>query len=393
MNKKIIILISSVLIALVGIFAYAQIKSKSSSNGDNSSKYTAMKIGSTTSKAYLSVDGKVEANDTKKVYVDKKLKVKEIFVKEGDYVEKDALLMTFDENSRNTLIRNIEKEKLNLSKLQRNLNVERQLQKIGGSSRNSVLELEESVRTSQIAIEEYNEDLEKTVEFIKSPVSGTITSLTAEENYSVNTEQPLMEITDLTEVKIVLEIPEYDIINVKLGQKIDILPEVYEKKKTFNGKVIDISKISKTSSSSSENIVEIEVKPDSSIDHLLPGFKVSATVYLDAGDEGINIPKTALLEDNSTKTFYVFVVSLDNNQTSGTIERKDVKIKNIPQGDEVAIESGIKIGDTILTTPSITQKNGDKVNISFETAKRQAARQSRTNGNSGGGPGGGGPPM
>lgn len=393
MNKKIIILISSVLIALVGIFAYTQIKSKSSSNGDNSSKYIAMKIGSTTSKAYLSVDGKVEANDTKKVYVDKKLKVKEIFVKEGDYVEKDALLMTFDENSRNTLIRNIEKEKLNLSKLQRNLNVERQLQKIGGSSRNSVLELEESVRTSQIAIEEYNEDLEKTVEFIKSPVSGTITSLTAEENYSVNTEQPLMEITDLTEVKIVLEIPEYDIINVKLGQKIDILPEVYEKKKTFNGKVIDISKISKTSSSSSENIVEIEVKPDSSIDHLLPGFKVSATVYLDAGDEGINIPKTALLEDNSTKTFYVFVVSLDNNQTSGTIERKDVKIKNIPQGDEVAIESGIKIGDTILTTPSITQKNGDKVNISFETAKRQAARQSRTNGNSGGGPGGGGPPM
>ena len=386
MNKKIIIFISIILIALVGIFAYTKIKSKSNSKSNNSSKYTAMKIASTTSKAYLSVDGKVEANDTKKVYVDKKLKVKEIFVKEGDYVEKDALLMTFDENSRNTLIRNIEKEKLNLSKLQRNLNVERRLQKIGGSSRNSVLELEESVRTSQIAIEEYNEDLEKTVELIKSPVSGTITSLTAEENYSVNTEQPLMEITDLTEVKIVLEIPEYDIINVKLGQKIDILPEVYEKKKKFNGKVIDISKISKTSSSSSENIVEIEVKPDAPIDHLLPGFKVSATVYLDAGDEGINIPKTALLEDNSTKTFYVFVVNADSSQTSGTIERRDVIIKNIPQGDEVSIESGIKMGDTILTTPSITQKNGDKVSISFETGKRQATRQSRTNGGPGGGP-------
>ncbi|MGF6907534.1 efflux RND transporter periplasmic adaptor subunit [Fusobacterium sp. PH5-44] len=392
MNKKIITSIISVLITLIGIFAYIKIKPTENLKGDSSLKYAVMKIASTTSKAYLSVDGKVEANDTKKVYVDKKLKVKEIFVKEGDYIEKDTILMTFDENSRNTLIRNIEKEKLNLSKLQRNLNVERQLQRIGGSSRNSVLELEESVRASQIAIEEYNEDLEKTVEFIKSPVSGTITSLTAEENYSVNTEQPLMEITDLTEVKIVLEIPEYDIINVKLGQKIDILPEVYEKKKTFHGKVIDISKISKTSSSSSENIVEIEVKPDTSIGNLLPGFKVSATVYLDAGDEGINIPKTALLEDETSKSFYVFVVNPDSNNTSGTIERRDVSIKNIPQGDEISIESGIKIGDIILKTPSITQKNGDKINITYENGKKQTTRQSRSN-SSGNGGHGGGPPM
>ena len=38
------------------------------------------------------------------------------------------------------------------------------------------------------------EDLAKTAEKILSPVSGTITSLTAQENYLVDTDSPLMEI-------------------------------------------------------------------------------------------------------------------------------------------------------------------------------------------------------
>jgi len=382
-TKKILLLVLLTVLVALGFFYKNFTKGKeTAATNTNSPKYKAMKIASSTGKAYLSVDGKVEANDTKKVYVDKRLKVKEIFVKEGDYVEKDTVLMTFDENARNTLMRNIEKESLNLSKLRRNLNIQRKLQKIGGSSKNSVKELEESVRTSEIILEEYHEDLEKTVELIKSPVSGTITSLTAEENYSVNTEQPLMEITDLTEIKILLEIPEYDVINVKLGQKIDVMPEIYEKKKSFPGKIIDISKISKTSSSTSENIVEVEVKPDKPIENLVPGFKVSATVYLDAGEEGINIPKTALLEEEGGKSFYVFVVK-DN-----VLEKRPVEIKNIPQGDEVAIASGITIGETILTTPSITQKTGDKVEIELGNGRGQSSRQNR---NSGGAPGGGPP--
>ena len=357
-------------------FFYKNSAKNKNSNASSSNRHNAMTIAPSVGRSYLSVDGKVEANDTKKVYVDKRLKVKEIFVKEGDYVERDAILMTFDENARNTLVRNIEKESLNLSRLRRNLEVERRLHQIGGSSLNSVKELEESVRSSEITLEEYNEELEKTVELIRSPVSGTIISLTAEENYSVNTEQPLMEITDLTELKILLEIPEYDVINVKLDQKVDIMPEVYEKKRSFSGQIIDISKISKASSSTSENIVEVEVKPESPIENLVPGFKVSATVYLDAGEEGINIPKSALLEDEGDKSFYVFVVR--NN----LLEKRQVEVENILQGDDVLIASGIAIGDTILTTPSINLKNGDKVEI--ETR----GRQNRNNGSRGGTPGG-----
>ena len=113
---------------------------------ENLTTYSAMKVGSGNVKGYIDVNGKVEVNDTKKVFVDKKLKVDEVFVQEGDFIEKGQLLMTFDETERNNIERNLEREKLALSKLKRDYNVEKELYKIGGSSANSVKELEEEIR-------------------------------------------------------------------------------------------------------------------------------------------------------------------------------------------------------------------------------------------------------
>ena len=54
-----------------------------------------------------------------------------VFVQEGDFIEKGQLLMTFDETERNNIERNLEREKLALSKLKRDYNVEKELYKIG----------------------------------------------------------------------------------------------------------------------------------------------------------------------------------------------------------------------------------------------------------------------
>ena len=101
---------------------------------ENLTTYSAMKVGSGNVKGYIDVNGKVEANDTKKVFVDKKLKVDEVFIQEGDYVEKGQILMTFDETERNNIIRNLKREELSLAKAKRNLEVEKELLKLGGSS-------------------------------------------------------------------------------------------------------------------------------------------------------------------------------------------------------------------------------------------------------------------
>ncbi|MDR3258389.1 MAG: efflux RND transporter periplasmic adaptor subunit [Fusobacteriaceae bacterium] len=371
-NKKFLNM-TLIILAIIALFIAMGMKiNKKNKDQNKPIQYKAMTLVNSSGKSYISVDGKVVENDTKKVYVDKKLKVKEIFVKKGDYVEKGQLLMTFDENERNNTVRKIEKEELKLSKLRRNLEVEKKLYERGGSSRNALLELGEEIRTSEISVEEYNEDLIKTIEKIESPVSGTITSLTAEENYSVNTEQPLMEITDLTEIKIILEVPEYDIIDIKLGQKIDIKPEVYEKKKVFSGKVIDISKISKTSTSTSENVVEVEVKPDENIPNIVPGFKVSASIYLDS-DEDLNISKTSIMEENDK--YFLYVVNNKN-----IISKRYVEISDVKKGDHITIKSGVSLGEIIITTPNEFLKDGEKINYNLENTVNRRAGQNGANG-------------
>ena len=141
--KKIIAVIA-VLVLCAGGFIYKNSHGKKTP----ANEYKLMRVSKGAGKGYIDVDGNVEANDTKKVFVDKKLKVDKVFVQEGDYVEKGQLLMTFDETERNNIMRKLEREQLSLAKLKRNLLVEKELHKIGGSSTNYVKELEEEVRKS-----------------------------------------------------------------------------------------------------------------------------------------------------------------------------------------------------------------------------------------------------
>lgn len=344
---------------IVGVLGFEFIRySNSKKIKENLTTYSAMVVGTTNGKGYIEVNGNVEVNDTKKVFVDKKLKVDEVFIQEGDYVEKGQLLMTFDETERNNIMRNLERERLTLTKLKRDYLIEKELNKIGGSSNNSVTELEEEIRRTEINIEEYMEDLAKTAEKIESPVSGTITSLTAQENYLVDTDSPLMEIADLSDIKIVLEVPEYDVKNIYLGQKIALKPEVFEKKKAFSGKITKISKISEVSEVTSENVLKAEVKPDEVIPFIVPGFKVVATVYLDTKKEEIIIPKSAVLEENGN----YLVVCVDKD---GIVSKKTIEITNM-EGDNLIVSKGLDGNETILITPDSSLKVGDKVIVQIK---------------------------
>ncbi|EHO18748.1 efflux transporter, RND family, MFP subunit [Fusobacterium necrophorum subsp. funduliforme 1_1_36S] len=289
------------------------------------------------------------------VFVDKPLKVKEIFVKEGDYVEKGQILMTFDDLSKNKLLRSMEKEKLQLQKLRRNYEIEMSLEKIGGASLNSLKDMREEIRLHELSLEELNEDFRKTASEILSPANGTISSLTAQENYLVNTDSPLLKIADLSNIKIVLEIPEYNVRYLKLGEKLSLAPEIFEEKESFSGEIIRIGKIAKVSSITSENILEVEVKPLEEIPYIVPGFKVSARIQLqgDKEEKRILIPKTALLEENGS--FYVFLVGEEQKVSKIVVEAE------ILSGKEAAILKGLKEGDIIISNPDVSLKEGDRI--------------------------------
>ena len=356
----------SILTILTTLFILGACGQKSE-NAQSKITYTAERSRLDKGNGFIDVDGNVEANDTKKIFVDKKLKVKKVFVQEGDFVEKGQILMTFDETERNNIKRNLEKEQLNLSKLKRNYAVEKELHKIGGSSANSVKDLSEEIRTSEINIDYYKEDLEKTAEKIESPVSGTITTLYAQENYSVNTDDPLLELTDLSDIKIVLEVPEYEVKDIKLNQKLTIKPEVFEKKISYPGIITKISRVSQVSKNTSENVLQVEVKPTEEIPHIVPGFKVSARIYLGDEEPGIIIPSTSLLFDGTN--YFIYISDENGNIQKRIIEFKDLK------GDKVIITKGLSQGEIFITNPNDNLKSGDTIEITISENSNNSSQK------------------
>ena len=313
-------------------------------------EYSYMKVEQTDEIGTINLNGYVKANNPIGIFVDKKLKVKEVFIKNGDFVEKGQILMTFDDDETNKLNRSIEKERINLQKIQRDLNTTRELYKLGGASKDEVRNLEDSARITQLNIDEYVEVLSKTATEVRSPVDGVVSNLKAQENYLVDTDSSLLEIIDANDLRIIVEIPEYNTQTVKLGQSIKVRQDISDDDKVYDGEITKISRLSTTSSMTGENVLEAQVKTNETIPNLVPGFKIKAVLQLKSDVKNIIIPKIALQNEEGK----YFVYTLDEKNT---IRKKIITIKNIV-GDNIIVLSGLNPGEEIVLTPDNRLRDG-----------------------------------
>ena len=343
--KFIIILLILIILGLAYYFSRANSKEKIYTQD-----YSYMEVKKTDEIGTLNLNGYIKANNPIGIFVDKKLKVKEVFIKNGDFVEKGQILMTFDDDEANKLNRNIEKERINLEKIQRDLNTTRELYKLGGASRDEVRNLEDNARVSQLNIDEYIEVLNKTATEVRSPVDGVVSNLKAQENYLVDTDSSLLEIIDSNDLRIIVEIPEYNSQSVKIGQSVKVRQDISDDDKVYDGEITKISRLSTTSSLTSENVLEADVKTKELIPNLVPGFKIKAVLQLKSDEKNIIIPKIALQSENGK--YFVFTID-----TKNTVKRKEVTVKNIV-GDNIIVTSGLNVGEILIITPDNRLSDG-----------------------------------
>jgi len=207
-------------------------------------EYSYMKVEQTDEIGTINLNGYVKANNPIGIFVDKKLKVKEVFIKNGDFVEKGQILMTFDDDETNKLNRSIEKERINLQKIQRDLNTTRELYKLGGASRDEVRNLEDSARVTQLNIDVYDGEITKISRL------STTSSMTGENvlEAEVKTNEIIPNLVPGFKIKAVLQLKS-DVKNIIIP-KIALQNEegkyfVYtlDEKNTIKKKIITIKNI------------------------------------------------------------------------------------------------------------------------------------------------------
>ena len=362
-RKKIIIIASLVAVFLIAGIILIQNK-KQSKKIDN--KYFSYEVGTNTFESYIEADGSVKSDNTKKIYVQQSLQVDKVLVKLGDYVKKGQVLLTFNSSDRDEVIRNIAKESANLSQLERNYNSYKKLYAAGGAARIDYQTIETSIQQSRIAIAQYRANLDKMPIDIISPVDGTITALTADENYRVNTQVNLLEIEDLTNVYVSTQVPEYSIKNLAVGQKAEVTLKSSDKK--YQGTVTEVSTVSSDSSTDTAAYVDVKVKVDATqLDkNFIPGFKASVKIITSSKQNVLSIPRTSIGEDEQGNKYVWKIVN-------GTVKKAIIKARESNQ-DLIEILSGIAKGDKILEIMSTTLKDGQKLKI---TDKAEFMKQNK----------------
>jgi HlyD family secretion protein len=255
-------------------------------------------------------------------------------------------------NKLNELLANIEMAQTKLqtdsSLLQRQRNL--WAQQIG--TRNELDLRELSFKNSQdgyhAAIYRYN-DLKKQLDFaakqsrknleistslssdftVKSEIAGKVYRILKEKGEIVNPQTPIAIIGATEQYELDLEVDEYDIVKIQLGQKVLVNMDAY-KGKTYEARVTKINPIMNDRTRSFTIEAEFTNPPPA----LFPNLTVEANILIQSKQKAITIPRSYLVQDS-------FVVVKDKGKTKVETGLKDYQVVEITKGinkDDVIVK-------------------------------------------------------
>jgi len=187
---------------------------------------------------------------------------------------------------------------------------------------------------------------------IKSPINGIINKRYIEVGAFVNTQgTQLFEIVDVSKLKLKVNVSESQVVNLKIGDEIDIRSSVFPNDK-FSGKVTFIA----AKADATLNFpVEIELE-NSNKNTLKAGMYGTAIFRAPKQAPSILIPRTSFV--GSVSSNQVFVLDKSNN----TSKLRTVVAGRI-LGENVEILEGLKEGESVIISGQINLAEGTAISV------------------------------
>lgn len=403
MKKKHIIISS--LIAVVVLIVLASIFK----GGKKDIEVVTKKVGRKNITEIVTVTGKIQPKREVKISPDVSGEITEMYVSEGDSVQKGQLLLTVNPEiyitTVNQLKANLDNAKASLAsaeaqeiRAKNNFNLGKELFKRQEQLyKDNVISLQEfenakmqfqqqqtevvvaektrmsavfNVKSLEARLEEGQKTLGRTR--ITAPQSGIVTQLISEKGERVvGTAQmagtEIMRISNLNEMEVEVQINENDIVRVHLNDEADIRVDAYPER-IFKGIVTEIANSAKFNVAQNMNeqvtnyTVKVLILEESYRDLItqyrpqpfLPGMTASADIKTDIRNNVLSVPIAAVTSRNPKKSetnalqnsTWVFVYN------SGKAKAVEIKT-GIQDIDYFEVLSGLKEGDEIVTEPGM----------------------------------------
>lgn len=193
---------------------------------------------------------------------------------------------------------------------------------------------------------------------VKAPFAGRLGIRQVDLGQYLTAGTTVVTLQALDPILIDFYLPQQALATLKVGQAVTATVDTY-RGETFNGTLESIN--SKVDTASRNVQVRASFKnPDK---RLFPGMFATVRIAEGAQVERITLPQTAITYNPYGDA--VFIVEQgkgDDGKTRLTVQQRFIKL-GATRGDQVAVESGIKPGEVVVTAGQIKLRNGTAVAI------------------------------
>jgi membrane fusion protein (multidrug efflux system) len=287
----------------------------------------------------------VEPNRVVNVAAEFEGRIERIPRKEGSKVQAGDLLVQINDD----LIRPAyEKARAQVERDQIEYNRMKKLVEDDATSRRDLDDAITKLAISKAQLEEVAARLQRTR--ILAPIDGVLNDIMVEEGEYVAIGAPVAEIVETDVVKVVVQVPERDIVFFDVGRQADVRVHTRDGNKWLSGKITFISEVADQQTRSTR--MEITVPNEHRI--IRSGQIVTVNLTRRILKDAVMIPLLAVIPREEGHSVYVV--------NSNEAKRRKVEF-DIIKKDRVRITSGVEPGDKLIIEGHRFVAPGQKVNI------------------------------
>ena len=292
----------------------------------------------------ISYSGTFEPNKETKISAEIQGKINDVLVDLGSYVKKGQSLIQLDNSLLKLQLQTIE---VQIEGLVADINRYTILAKADAIQG---VQLEKSIlglKSAKVQKASLMEQIKKTT--IKAPFNGVVTSKLSEDGAFAAPGIPLLQISDITNLKFTVNVPENDLSQFKLNQNYFISADAYSEI-SLSGKATMIG--SKANMGSSFTI-QFSVNNTSDL-KIKSGMFGKVDLKNDIQEKGIIISSSAIVgSENQPK---VYLIKNGKAIIQNIVISKKIQNKSV-------VSSGLKTGDVIVTNGFINLFDGANVTV------------------------------
>ncbi len=297
----------------------------------------------------LSVTGTLEAEQEVQIISQTAGLVTKVFFKEGANVKQGQVLLTIDDTElRATLAQTMTNQGL-ASETEKRAAL---LIKSGAISQQEYDAARAGLKSMQAQTQLVNAQIAKTQ--IRAPFSGRIGLTTVTVGKYVASTDEIASLVKLNPIKITFTIPEKYANRVPVNSELKF--KVSASDKAYRAKVFAVE----PAVDQSTRTVQLKARTENAEGLLLPGAFAQIELPISTIKDALLVPSEAIVPVQSGQKLFI----VENGKA------KEVKVEATTRTDkDILVTSGLKAGDTVITTGNMSLKAGTKVKVKVPPRK------------------------